>query len=249
MHSLIAWFARNDVAANLLMLIIVVAGLYSLSNKIPVDLFPEFEINTVQVSTVLPGASPQEVEEGLTIKIEEAIQDIAGIREMTSRSNEGRSTVTVEVEDGFDVREMLDEMKSRVDAINNFPVEAERPLVTMPQRMRDAIGVVMYGDYDGLTLRRLAEDVRDELASLPQVSQVSVDNSLRFEISIEIPEWSLRKYDLTLEKVSDALRRNSMDVSAGNLKTEGGDFTLANGGTSPASSLMKYLNITEDKKK
>jgi multidrug efflux pump subunit AcrB len=246
MHSLIAWFARNDVAANLLMLIIVVAGLYSLSNKIPVDLFPEFEINTVQVSTVLPGASPQEVEEGLTIKIEEAIQDIAGIREMTSRSNEGRSTVTVEVEDGFDVREMLDEMKSRVDAINNFPVEAERPLVTMPQRVRDAIGVVMYGDYDGLTLRRLAEDVRDELASLPQVSQVSVDNSLRFEISIEIPEWSLRKYDLTLEKVSDVLRRNSMDVSAGNLKTEGGDIFIRSIGQAYRASDFSELPILTD---
>jgi multidrug efflux pump subunit AcrB len=246
MHSLIAWFARNDVAANLLMLIIVVAGLYSLSNKIPVDLFPEFTINTVQVSTVLPGASPQEVEEGLTIKIEEAIQDIAGIREMTSRSNEGRSMVTVEVEDGFDVREILDEMKSRVEAINNFPVEAERPLVTMPQRVRDAIGVVMYGDYDDLTLRRLAEDVRDELASLPQVSQVSVDNSLRFEISIEIPEWSLRKYDLTLEKVSDALRSNSIDVSAGNLKTEGGDIFIRSIGQAYRANDFSELPILTD---
>ncbi|HCM47125.1 MAG TPA: acriflavine resistance protein B [Colwellia sp.] len=246
MHSLIAWFARNDVAANLLMLIIVVAGLYSLSNKIPVDLFPEFAINTVQVSTVLPGASPQEVEEGLTIKIEEAIQDIAGIREMTSRSNEGRSMVTVEVEDGFDVREILDEMKSRVEAINNFPVEAERPLVTMPQRVRDAIGVVMYGDYDDLTLRRLAEDVRDELASLPQVSQVSVDNSLRFEISIEIPEWSLRKYDLTLEKVSDALRSNSIDVSAGNLKTEGGDIFIRSIGQAYRANDFSELPILTD---
>jgi multidrug efflux pump subunit AcrB len=246
MHSLIAWFARNDVAANLLMLIIVVAGLYSLSNKIPVDLFPEFTINTVQVSTVLPGASPQEVEEGLTIKIEEAIQDIAGIREMTSRSNEGRSMVTVEVEDGFDVREILDEMKSRVEAINNFPVEAERPLVTMPQRVRDAIGVVIYGDYDDLTLRRLAEDVRDELASLPQVSQVSVDNSLRFEISIEIPEWSLRKYDLTLEKVSDALRSNSIDVSAGNLKTEGGDIFIRSIGQAYRANDFSQLPILTD---
>ncbi|MFQ3194125.1 MAG: multidrug efflux pump subunit AcrB [Colwellia sp.] len=247
MHGLIAWFARNDVAANLLMLVIVVAGLYSLSNKIPVDLFPEFEINTVQVSTVLPGASPQEVEEGLTIKIEEAIQDIPGIRVMTSRSNEGSSSVTVEVEDGFDVREMLDEMKSRVDAINNFPVEAERPLVTMPQRKRDAIGVVMYGDYDSLTLRRLAEDVRDELAALPEVSQVSVDNSLRFEISIEIPEWSLRKYDLTLEQVADALRRNSTDVSAGNLKTAGGDIFIRSIGQAYRASDFSQLPILTDK--
>jgi multidrug efflux pump subunit AcrB len=247
MNGLIAWFARNDVAANLLMLIIVVAGLYSLSNKIPVDLFPEFEVNTVQVNTILPGASPQEVEKGLTIKIEEAIEDIPGIREMSSRSNEGRSSVTVEVEDGFDVKEILDEMKSRVDAINNLPVDAERPLVTVPLRKRDAIGVVMYGDYDGLTLRRLAEDVRDEIASLPEVSQVSVDNSLRFEISIEIPEWSLRKYDLTLEQVSAALRRNSTDISAGNLKTEGGDIFIRSIGQAYSASDFSKLPILTDK--
>jgi multidrug efflux pump subunit AcrB len=247
MHGLIAWFARNDVAANLLMVVIVAVGLYSLSNKIPVDLFPEFAINTVQVSTVLPGASPQEVEEGLTIIVEEAIQDIDGIREMTSRSNEGSSTVTVEVEDGFDVREVLDEMKVRVDAINNFPVEAERPLVTMPKRMRDAIGVVMYGDYDSLTLRRYAEDVRDEIASLPGVTQVSVDNSLRFEISIEIPEWSLRKYDITLEQVADTLRRNSTDVSAGNLKTEGGDIFIRSIGQAYKASDFSQLPILTDK--
>jgi multidrug efflux pump subunit AcrB len=186
MHGLIAWFARNDVAANLLMVVIVTAGLFSLSNKIPVDLFPEFAVNTVRVSSVLPGASPQEVEKGLTIKIEEAIQDIPGIREISSRSNEGSSSVTVEVEDGFDVREMLDEVKIRVDAINNFPIEAERPLVTVPTRTRDAIGVVMYGDYDSLTLRRFAEDVRDEIAALPEVSQVIVDYSFRFEISIDL---------------------------------------------------------------
>ncbi|MEE4245641.1 MAG: efflux RND transporter permease subunit, partial [Kangiellaceae bacterium] len=226
MHGLIAWFARNDVAANILMAVIMLTGLYTLSEKIPIDLFPEFEVNTVQVNTVLPGASPQEVEEGITIRIEEAIQDLPGIKQITSRSNEGSASVTIEVEDGFDVREMLDEVKIRVDAINNFPVEAERPLVTVPKRTRDAIGVVMYGDYDALTLRRIAEDVRDELAALPQVSQVTVDNVLQFEIAIEIPEWALRKYDITLEQVANILRGNSTDVSGGNLKTEGGEIFI-----------------------
>jgi multidrug efflux pump subunit AcrB len=247
MHGLIAWFARNDVAANLLMVVIVVAGLFSLSNKIPVDLFPEFAVNTVRVSSVLPGASPQEVEKGLTIKIEEAVQDIPGIREISSRSNEGSSTVTVEVEDGFDVREMLDEVKIRVDAINNFPIEAERPFVTVPTRTRDAIGVVMYGDYDSLTLRRYAEDVRDEIAALPEVSQVSVDNSLRFEISIEIPEWVLRKYDTTLEEISNTLRKNSTDVSAGNLKTAGGDIFIRSVGQAYQASDFSDLPILTDK--
>jgi multidrug efflux pump subunit AcrB len=246
MNGLISWFAKNDVAANLLMVVIVFAGLYSLSNKIPVDLFPEFAVNTVQVSAVLPGASPQEVEKGLTIKIEEAIQDIAGIKEISSSSNEGSSRVTVEVVDGFDVKDMLDEIKIRVDAVNNFPVEAERPLVTSPQRLRDAIGVVIYGDYDALTLRRLAEDVRDEIASLPEISQVSIDNSLRFEISIEIPELALRKYDITLEQVANALRRNSTDVSAGNLKTEGGDIFIRSVGQAYKASEFSQLPILTD---
>ncbi|TQV75653.1 efflux RND transporter permease subunit [Aliikangiella marina] len=221
---MIAWFAKNDVAANILMVTIVIAGLYTLKNKIPVDMFPEFEINTVQVATVLPGASPQEVEEGITIRIEEAIQDLDGIREISSNSSEGSSRVTIEVSDGYDVNEMLDEVKNRVDAVNNLPVDAERPLVTTPQRRFEAIGVMLYGDYDALALRRFAEDVRDEIAALPEVTQAVVDNTLLFEISIEVPEWALRKYDLTLEQVASALRANSRDISAGNLKTEGGEI-------------------------
>ncbi len=224
MHKLIAWFARNDVAANILMVSIVIAGLYTLKNKIPVDLFPEFEINTVRVNMVLPGASPEEVEEGLTIRIEEALQDLDGIRQITSNSSEGSSRVTVEVQDGYQVQDLLDLIKVRVDAINNFPAEAEQPLVTSPQRQFEAIGVMLYGDYDAVTLRRIAEDIRDELVALPNVSQATVDNSLQYEISIEIPEWSLRKYDITLEQVATALRNNSRDISAGNLKTEGGEI-------------------------
>ena len=230
MHKMIEWFTKNDVAANLLMITIIVAGLYTLSAKIPVDLFPEMENREVQISMTLPGASPQEVEEGLTIKIEEAIQDIEGIRQMTSRSSEGSTSVTIEVEEGFDVREVLDETKIKVDAINNFPVDAERPLVQIPTWRRDAIGVVLYGDYDALTLRRMAEDIRDEIANLKEVSQAEVDNTLRFEISIEVPEWALRKYDLTLEQVAQALSQNSRDVSAGNLKTEGGEIFIRSRG-------------------
>jgi len=204
MHSLIAWFAKNDVAANILMVMIVISGLFVLKTQIPIDMFPEFEVNTVRVSMSLRGASPQEVEEGITIRIEEAIQDLNGIERLTSVSNEGGASVTVEVEDGYDVREMLDEVKIRVDAINNFPVEAERPLVTTPQRIRDAIGIVIYGEYDALTLRRYAEDVRDEVANIPGITQVRLDNVLPFEISIEVSEFSLRKYGLTLEQVANS---------------------------------------------
>ena len=230
MHGLIPWFAKNDVAANILMAVIILSGLYVLQTKIAVDMFPEFETNTVSVNMSLRGASPQEVEEGLTIRIEEAIQDINGIERIRSTAREGSTSVNIEVEDGYEVKDLLDEVKIRVDAINNFPVEAERPLVSTPQRRFDAIGIVLYGDYDALTLRRYAEDVRDEVANLPGITQVAVENTLPFEISIEIPEISLRKYNLTLEQVANALRTNAVDVSAGNLRTSGGEIFVRSRG-------------------
>ncbi|GBL04495.1 efflux RND transporter permease subunit [Glaciecola sp. KUL10] len=227
---MIAWFAKNDVAANILLCVIMISGLYVVMNKIPVDLFPAIEQRSVQVSMSLPGASPQEVEEGISIRIEEAVQDLEGIREITSRSNEGSASVTIQVEEGFDVRQMLDDVKIRVDAISNFPVDAENLLIQVPQWRRDAIGVMIYGEYDAVTLRRFADDIRDEISALPAVSQVEISNTLPFEISIEIPEMILRQYDLTLEQVSGILRQNSTDVSAGNLKTEGGDIFIRSRG-------------------
>lgn len=227
---MIAWFAKNDVAANILLVLIMLAGAYVMLNKVPVDLFPEIEVRSVSVSVTLPSASPQEVEEGITIKIEEAVQDIEGIRQINSQSSEGRASVTLSVEEGYDVREMLEEVKIRVDAISNFPVEAENLLIQVPQWRRDAIGVMIYGNYDAVTLRRMAEDVRDELVQLDDISQVAIEDVLPFEISIEIPEWALRKYDLTLAQVSNILRQNSRDSSAGNLRTSGGEIFIRSRG-------------------
>jgi multidrug efflux pump subunit AcrB len=227
---MIAWFAKNDVAANILLVVVMLSGLYVMNTRVPVDMFPEIEVRNVNVSMSLPGASPQEVEEGITIKVEEAIQDLEGIRQISSTSREGGATVSIEVLDGYDPRTLLEEVKIRVDAINNFPIDAENLLIQVPQWRRDAIGVVLYGDYDAVTLRRMAEDVRDELAQLDAVTQAALDNTLPFEMSIEIPEWSLRQYDLTLEQVATILRQNSRDVSAGNLRTEGGEIFIRSRG-------------------
>jgi multidrug efflux pump subunit AcrB len=240
---MIAWFAKNDVAANILFFVIIISGIYVATTQIPIDLFPEVEQRNVRVSMVLPGASPQETEEGITIKIEEAIQAIEGIRQITSQSVEGSSSVTVQVEEGYDVREVLDEVKIRVDGVNNFPVEAESLLVQIPQWRRDAIGVVLFGDYDNMTLRRVADNVRDELAGLPEITQVEVDNVLPFEISIEIAEWALRQYDISLEQVAGILRQNSTDVSAGNLKTKGGDIFIRSRGQAYRASDFETIPV------
>ena len=240
---MIAWFAKNDVAANILFFVVIISGIYVATTQIPIDLFPEVEQRNVRVSMVLPGASPQETEEGITIKIEEAIQAIEGIRQITSQSREGSASVTVQVEEGYDVREVLDEVKIRVDGVNNFPVEAESLLVQIPQWRRDAIGVVLFGDYDNMTLRRVADNVRDELAGLPEITQVEVDNVLPFEISIEIAEWALRQYDISLEQVAGILRQNSTDVSAGNLKTKGGDIFIRSRGQAYRASDFETIPV------
>ncbi|MFC3093424.1 efflux RND transporter permease subunit [Alteromonas sediminis] len=227
---MIAWFAKNDVAANILLVLVMAIGVYVMKTQVPVEMFPQVENRSVRVSMTLPGASPQEVEEGITIKVEEAIQDLEGIRNINSSSSEGGASITAEVQDGYDVRELLDEVKIRVDAINNFPVDAENLLIQVPQWRQDAIGVVLYGDYAPITLRRLAENLRDELVQLEAVTQAELDNTLPFEMSIEIPEWALRQYDVTLEQVAGVLRQNSRDVSAGNLRTEGGEIFIRSRG-------------------
>ena len=227
---MIAWFAKNDVAANIMLVLIMLVGFYVMKTQVAVDMFPDVEIRSVNVSMSLPGASPQEVEEGITIKVEEAIQDLEGIDNMNSQSREGGASITVEVIDGYDVRELLEEIKIRVDSIANFPVDAENLLIQVPQWRQDAIGVVLYGDYDALTLRRIAENVRDELAQLPDVTQAELDNTIPFEMSIEVPEWALRQHDLTLEQIAGVLRQNSRDVSAGNLRTEGGEIFIRSRG-------------------
>jgi multidrug efflux pump subunit AcrB len=216
MHGMIAWFARNPVAANLLMMLILGAGLYSLSSRIPLEVFPEIELDLVQIRVAYPGATPAEVEEGLSIRIEEAIQDLEGIEELLSRSSEGMAVINVEVDPDYDARELMEDIKSRVDAINTMPDGSERPQISISQRKREVISVVVYGQRQEWELRSLAEQVRDDISALPEVTQVQLDSPRDYEIAIEVPESVLREYGLTLAQVAEAVQRGSLDLSAGN---------------------------------
>lgn len=227
---MIAWFTRNHVAANLLLITIVMVGLFSLSNRIPLEVFPSFESERISISVSLRGSTPEDVERGITIRIEEAVQDLEGIERIRSRSSEGSASVTVEVEDGYDPREMLADIKSRVDAINTFPVDAEKPIIALAQRKRDVITVTVGSDYGEKEVREFAERVRDELLRLPGVTQLELDGVRNYEISIELSQDRLRQYDLTLAEVSRAVGNSSLDISAGNLKSSGGDILLRSKG-------------------
>ena len=227
---MIAWFAKNHVAANLLLISIVLSGLFSVSTQIPLEVFPSFETDTISVSVSLRGSTPEDVEQGVAIRIEEAVQDLEGIKHITSRSSEGSASVTIELDNGYDPREMLADIKSRVDAINTFPVDAEKPIVALAERKREVIAVTIASDYGEKETREFAEHVRDQLLNLPNVTQVELSGVRNYEIAIEVSQDTLRQYNLTLANISSAIGSFSSDVSAGNLKTDGGDVLIRSKG-------------------
>jgi multidrug efflux pump subunit AcrB len=225
LNRAIEWFARNTVAANLMMFIILAGGALSISS-IRLEVFPEFDLDMVSIEVTYLGAAPEEVEQAVSIRIEEAIQGIDGIKKVTSTASEGRGTVQVELELGADVRKVVDDIKSSVDAIDTFPDETEKPIVRELTSRRQVIDLAVSGNSDELTLKLIAERVRDDLAAIPEITQVEVTNARPYEIAIEVSERMLRRHGLTFDQVADAVRRSSLDLPGGSVKSEGGEILL-----------------------
>ena len=223
--GIIGWFAHNHVAANLLMFFIVAMGIYGASN-ITVETFPKFEFDTIEVRVPYRGAAPAEVEEGVVVKIEEAIGDIDGIKQTFGYAQEGVGRVSIEVRDGMDPGAVLDEVKLAIDSISTFPVETERPIISKARFRREAITVQVSGDLDERDMKNLAERIRDEIVALDEVSYVEVRGSRPFEMSVHIPEITLRQYGLTLDGVAQAIRAWSVDLPGGSIRSDGGDIRL-----------------------
>ncbi|MGB1198418.1 MAG: efflux RND transporter permease subunit [Thalassotalea sp.] len=227
---MIAWFARNHVAANLLMITIFLSGLLSLKGNIPLEVFPSFESDIVNVSVSLRGATPEDVEQGVAIRIEEAVQDLEGIKHISSTSVEGSARVRIEADSGYDVRELLSDVKSRVDAINTFPVEAEKPRSSILQRTPEVIAVTVASIHSEKEIREFAEQIRDDLLTLPQVTQLSLDAVRNYEINIDVSQDRLKQYSITIADIANAVKASSQDFSAGNVRTEGGDVLVRSKG-------------------
>ena len=225
MNRAIEWFARNPVAANLMMLIIMAGGLVAAST-ITLEVFPEFELDVITIDVNYLGAAPQEVEQAICVRIEEALQGVEGITQISSTASEGRGSVRVELELGADTRKVIDDIKSRVDAIDTFPDETEQPTVREATSRRGVIDVAVSGDTDELTLKVLAERVRDELAAIPEITQVEVNNARPYEISIEVSEAMLRRHGLSFDQVADAVRQSSLDLPGGSVKSDNGEILL-----------------------
>jgi len=227
---MIAWFARNHVAANLLMVTILFTGLMSLKYNIPLEVFPSFETDTISVNVSLRGATPEDAELSLATRVEEAVSDLEGVKQINSRSVEGGATITIEVDSGYDARELLADVKSRVDEIGTFPSEADQPVISLATFKRDVITVAVAGELSEQELRGYAERVRDDLLRTPGITQVELDGVRNYEIAIELSQDQLRAYDLTLSDVAERIGNSSLDLSAGNIRTDGGDILIRSKG-------------------
>ena len=223
--GLIGWFAKNHVAANLLMMCIAVLGLYGAFNT-KREMFPEANFDRIQVQVAYNGASPEEVERGVVVKIEEAIESIKGIRRVDSTAGEGMGSVNAEVESNYEMAEVMDEIKLAVDGISTFPGETERPVISKFTWRNQALAVQVSGDLDESSLKELADRLRDEMLAEPGISFVEVRGARPFEISIEISEDTLRQYGLTLDQISQVIRRWSIDLPGGTIKADSGNIRL-----------------------
>ncbi len=221
----IAWMAGNSVAANLIMVVLLLGG-FLMGAQIKQEVFPEFSLDRVNISVSYPGASPEEVENGIILAIEEAIQGLEGVEEIQSTASEGLAFVSLEAIEGSDITRLWQETKSEIDRIDTFPDEAGEPQVAIAARQREVLNVGLYGPADEITLREAAEQVRDELLLDPDITQVSLGGVRDFEIQVEVSQENLRRYDLTLQAIADTVARASVELGGGSLKTAGGDILV-----------------------
>lgn len=221
----IAWMARNSIASNLLMIILLGGGIWS-AITIQKEVFPQFQLDVVQVNVGYPGAAPSEVEQGILRPIEEAVRGVEGIREITSEAREGRGEVLIELVAGENRMKAFQDIDQAVSRIRTFPDDIEQPEVALQSRQQEVIEVGLYGNVDVWTLRKLAEQLRDQMQAHDQITQVELGRAPEYVTHIEIPRQKLREYGLTLPRVAQIIRSNSQDVAAGSVQTTAGEILL-----------------------
>ncbi len=217
--SIIAWFTCNPVAANLLMFFLLAAGLTTALN-IRTEAFPAFPPNSVSVDVTFIGGTPEEVEEGVTVKIEEAIEGVEGIKEINSSVSGSGTSVNVTMVEGYDLKTLKDDIKLKVDAITSFPDLAEKPIIKEQTFERRVLSLELFGPTDHQTLKQVSERVRDELMMSEGINKVDISGAKDYEVNIEVSEQKLREYELTLQDIANAIQNNSVNLSGGSIKTD-----------------------------
>jgi len=229
---MIRWFARNDIACNFLLVAILLAGLYTAFNKIPLEVQPSYDIGEVEINMRFRGASPQDVQEHIVKPIERALRDLPGVKLIDSKARSGSANIDVEAEDGVDLRELRDEVEARVGAINTFPGETERPEIHIPNmsNYREVLTIAITGELSENDLYKTARRVENELLDLPEISRTDMRGTQPLEISIEADDQKLRDYGLSFEDLVNAIRRSSLALSAGSLRTPVGSIMIRTDG-------------------
>lgn len=225
MNALIAWFARNHIGANMLMMVILILGTM-VAYKIPKEIIPDVSLDTILISAAYPGASPRDVEEAVCVRIENAVSGLAGLEKITSTAQEQACLVSAELSYGTHTRDVIEKIKNRVDAITNFPEGVSRPIVREFNLGKPAARLVVYGNTEYQALRSVAERVRDDLADLG-LNQVTMPDVKPYEISIDVPSIELERYGLSFSEVQQAIRRNSMKYSGGAINTGSGNISVS----------------------
>lgn len=240
MRTIIYWFADNPIAANLLMMVFLVGGTMSLMN-IRQEEFPSIDTGMIQINVAYPGAAPQEVEQAVCLPLEEALENVENIDTMTSTAREGACAASLQIDPSADLNRVLNEVKSSVDGVIGFPADIEKPIVAAFSPSSTVMSLALSANTDSATLKELAEEIRLELIDLDEISRVDVNYVRPYEISVEISEFTLRQYNLTLNQVATAINSSAMDMPAGTLRTTGGDILLRSKGR--MSTGDEYENI------
>ena len=225
MKALGKWSVEHRVSVNLIMVFLIVAGMYTVLNM-KRELFPVFSLDMIDIGVTYPGASPEEVEEGICIKIEEKLKSLEDVKTMYSTSLEGHGSVTLELAAGTDINEKLDEIRTQIDLIDSFPDQAEDPVITEIKNNDPAIYLAIYGDVDEKVLRDTAEKIRDDLVETDNISLASLIGVRNYEISVEVSEENLRRFNLSFDQVAMAVKTGSLDLPGGKIKTKGGEFLV-----------------------
>lgn len=238
----LAWFAGNHVAANLLMLFLLIAGAISIM-QIKIEVFPEITVDMVYVQVPYLGATPTEVEQGVCLRVEEAIAGIEGIKTIRSTASEGIATVIAELEEYADSTTVLNEIKSEVDRIQTFPAETEKPWYVEATTARQVITMMVSGDVSERTLKVIADQIKDDLTALDNISQVTISGARDYELSIEVSEETLRRYGLTFAEIGRAIDDSSLDLPAGSIDTQGGEILVRTRGQRYAGTEFEEIVV------
>ncbi|WP_318455273.1 efflux RND transporter permease subunit [Photobacterium leiognathi] len=227
--GLIAWFAHNHVAANLLMLMVMLGGLFSISliNK---EIFPAFALNRIMISASYPGASPEDIEQSINVKIEQSLDNVKNIKRIQSVASQGSASLTLELESEADLEQVLDDVKQQIEAISTFPVNMETPLVKRAEFTSNVVFISLYGNLNERQLKEYAKQVRDDILQQTDASDVVVSGVKDYEIAIDVSENALRKYGLTFEQVAQVVQQRSIDLPGGMIKAKDGDLLVRTNG-------------------